>query len=43
MHSPLVNYLRTIENIGRALIKIKWEARGKSDLLSDHIGSYDTR
>ena len=32
---------RTMENLGRTLIKIKWQAGGESVLLPDDIDSYD--
>jgi hypothetical protein len=30
-----------MENLGRSLIKIKWQAGGESVLLSDDIDSYE--
>src|SRR5258708_20761264 len=39
-HEPL-SIIRTMENLGRTLIKIKWQAGGESVLLPDDIDSYD--
>ena len=41
-HEPL-SIIRTMENLGRTLIKIKWQAAGESVLLPDDIDSYDGR
>ena len=40
-HEPL-SIIRTMENLGRTLIKIKWQAGGESVLLPDDIDSYYT-
>ena len=40
-HEPL-SIIRTMENLGRTLIKIKWQAGGESVLLPDGIDSYYT-
>ena len=39
-HEPL-SIVGTMENLGRTLIKIKWQASGESVLLPDDIDSYD--
>ena len=39
-HEPL-SIIRTMENLGRTLIKIKWQAGGESVLLPDDIVSMD--
>src|SRR6266481_10077279 len=41
-HEPL-SIIRTMEKLGRTLIKIKWQAGGESVLLPDDIDSYDGR
>ena len=41
-HEPL-SIIRTMENLGRTLIKIKWKAGGESVLLPDDIDSCDDR
>ncbi len=37
-HEPLL-IVRTMENLGRTLIKIRWQAGGESVLLPDDIES----
>jgi hypothetical protein len=39
-HEPL-SIIRTVENLGRTLVKIKWQAGGESVLLPDDLDSYD--
>ncbi len=41
-HEPL-SIIRTMENLGRILIKVKWQAGGESVLPADDIDSYDSR
>ena len=41
-HEPL-SIVRTMENLGRALIKIRWQAGGESVLVPDDIYSNDGR
>jgi hypothetical protein len=41
-HEPL-SIIRTMENLGRTLIKIKWQAGGESVLLPDDIDRYDSK
>jgi hypothetical protein len=36
-----LSIVRTLENLGRTLIKIKWQAGGESVLLPDDIDSGD--
>ena len=43
VHMPResLSIIRTMENLGRTLIKIKWQAGGESVLLPDEIVSMD--
>ena len=41
-HEPL-SIMRTMENLGRTLIKIRWQAGGESVLVPDDIYSNDGR
>ncbi len=41
-HEPL-SIIRTMQNLGRNLVKIKGQAGGESVLLPDDIDSYDGR
>ncbi len=41
-HEPL-SIVRTMENLGRTLIKIRWQAGGESVLVPDDIYSNDGR
>jgi|HubBroStandDraft_1064217.scaffolds.fasta_scaffold10567_3 hypothetical protein len=45
VHMPRepLSIIRTMENLGRTLIQIKWHAGGESVLLPDDIDSYDNR
>lgn len=45
VHLPheLLSIIRTMQNLGRTLIKIKGQAGGESVLLPDDIDSYDGR
>ena len=45
VHMPqeAISIIRTMENLGRTLIKIRWQAGGESVLLPDDIDSYDGR
>ncbi len=46
VHMPheSLSIIRTMENLGRTLIKIKWQAGGgESVLLPDDLDSYDGR
>ena len=41
-HEPL-SIIRTMENLGRTLIKIKWQTGGESVIFPDHINRYDNK
>ncbi len=41
-HEPL-SIVRTMENLGRTLIKLRWQAGGESVLVPDDIYSNDGR
>ena len=43
VHMPYepLSIIRTMENLGRTLIDIKWQAGGESVLLPDNVDSYD--
>jgi hypothetical protein len=43
VHMPheSLSIIRTMENLGRTLIKIKWQAGGESVLLPDDLASHD--
>ncbi len=45
VHMPQepLSIIRTMENLGRTLIKIRWQAGGESVLLPDNIDSCDDR
>ena len=45
VHMPRepLSIVRTMENLGRTLIKIRWQAGGESVLLPDDIYSNDGR
>jgi hypothetical protein len=45
VHMPQepLSIIRTMENLGRTLIKIRWQAGGESVLLPDDIDSCDDR
>lgn len=38
-----LSIVRIMENLGRTLIKIRWQTGGESVLLPDDIDSYDGR
>ena len=45
VHVPheALSIVRIMENLGRTLIKIRWQTSGESVLLPDDIDSYDGR
>lgn len=45
VHVPheALSIVRIMENLGRTLIKIRWQTGGESVLLPDDIDSYDGR
>ena len=45
VHVPheALSIIRITENLGRTLIKIRWQTGGESVLLPDDIDSYDGR
>ena len=41
-HEPL-SIVQTLQNLGRTLVKVRWQAGGESVLLPDDIDSADGR